>query len=181
MSYFYQSKYDDCWDKHFSRLGFSNLHFGFPRPGRMGALVRVGANPRVNWRLTLLFGQAIQSVQNKDIHVVLIKPKAIKSFENVATSGEVALTNTSSKKTLTRSKEAGKTGNRDRTQPQQSQLTVTSSQGLRFDAQVRVELMSQIPRNLSWDLSSFLSPWLIILWLLSTISLSDSNSEFSSV
>lgn len=66
----------------------------------MGALVRVGANPLVNWRLTLLFGQANQSEQNKDINVVQIKPKAIKSFENVATSGEVALTNTSSKKNL---------------------------------------------------------------------------------
>ena len=53
--------------------------------------------PRVNWRLTLLFGQTNQSTQNKDIHVVLIKPKAIKSFENVATSGEVGPTNTSSK------------------------------------------------------------------------------------
>ena len=52
----------------------------------------------VNWRLTLLFGETNQSAQNKDMHVVQIKPKAIKSFENVATSGEIAPPNTSSKK-----------------------------------------------------------------------------------
>ena len=44
----------------------------------------------VNGRLTLLFGQTIQSVQNKDVHVVQIKPKAMKFFKSVVTSGEIA-------------------------------------------------------------------------------------------
>ena len=44
----------------------------------------------VNGRLPLLFGQTIQSVQNKDVHVVQIKPKAMKFFKSVVTSGEIA-------------------------------------------------------------------------------------------
>ena len=45
----------------------------------------------VNGRLTLLFRQTIQSVQNKDLHVVQIKPKAIKGFKIIITSGVIAL------------------------------------------------------------------------------------------
>ena len=56
----------------------------------------VGANPLVNWHLTLSFRQTNQCVENKNIYVVQIKPKAIKSFENVVTSGKIVPTNTSS-------------------------------------------------------------------------------------
>lgn len=55
-----------------------------------------GVSPLVNWCLTLLFGQTNQSVQSKSIHVLQIKQKAIKGFENVVTSGEIAPTNISS-------------------------------------------------------------------------------------
>ena len=44
----------------------------------------------VNGRLTLLFGQTIRSVQNRDVHVVQIKSKAMKFFKSVVTSGEIA-------------------------------------------------------------------------------------------
>ena len=36
----------------------------------------------VNILLTLLSGQTIQSIQNKDVHIVQIKLKAVKGFKN---------------------------------------------------------------------------------------------------
>ena len=68
------------------------MYFGKPRCSSTLSIC-VGANPLVNWCLTLLFVQTNQSAQNKDINVVQIKPKAIASFENVVTSGEIAPTN----------------------------------------------------------------------------------------